>query len=167
MRQRSLTSLAAIVVALSCRPVGDLDAVRAQIEEAIELGVIATRDKDIDAYMALLPVESMTLDESGRRISRELQRSNTLRDWSIIDRTLAIEVMIDSLRLARDSAVVFTSQKWERLMFRRDGVTLDTILTTQKHEETWRPTPDGWRSFVTRELGGVVWINGEVYEPES
>ncbi len=52
-------------------------------------------------------------------------------------------------------------------MFRPDGVTLDTVLTTQEHGETWRLTSAAWRNFMTIELGGTVFINGEPYSPQE
>jgi len=51
-------------------------------------------------------------------------------------------------------------------MYRRDGVTLDTVVTTQKHREAWAKTPRGWRGFEVVELGGTVTINGTPYRPE-
>jgi len=139
--------------------------VRHAINVEIQLGVEATREQDIDTYMALIPVESQVRDESGAIVTRDELRADVLRDWSIIDRTLAISVAIGSLTVDRDSAVVFTSQIWERMMFRPDGVTLDTVLTTQEHRESWRLTSAGWRNFMTIELGGTVGINGEPYCP--
>ena len=144
---------------------------RAEVEAAITAeiarGVEATRTKDIDAYMAQIPEQAVVYDEGGGLVPRNQQRANVLRDWSIIDRTLAIDVMIDSLVVRDDSATVFTSQRWERMMYRRDGVTLDTVVTTQKHREAWSRTPQGWRNFQTHELGGTVMINGELYSPPS
>lgn len=64
-----------------------------------------------------------------------------------------------------DTATVYTSQRWERLMLQRDGETTDNVVTTQKHRETWRKTPDGWRLYDVEELGGEVFINGEPYDP--
>lgn len=94
------------------------------------------------------------------------------RSWSIIPQTLAIAPRIDSLRLftpgtggAGDSAAVWTSQRWERLMLCRDGETRDTVLTMQQHRETWRRTARGWRQYHVEELGGQVWLNGKLYRP--
>jgi hypothetical protein len=86
---------------------------------------------------------------------------NELRDWSIIEQTLEIAVAIDSLSLLSDSATtVYTSQRWARLMLQRDGLTRDTVLTTQWHRELWRRTSQGWRSYEVEELGGTVMVNG-------
>ncbi|MCL4864385.1 MAG: hypothetical protein KJZ47_00740 [Gemmatimonadales bacterium] len=84
-------------------------------------------------------------DEDGRVISREQQPANGLRDWAIIDRTLAIAVVVDGLAVHGDSGTVFTSQRGERLMHRRDGVTADPVVTTQQHREAGALTLKGWR----------------------
>lgn len=144
----------------------DLEAVRAAIDEQLQQGVTATREQDIDLYMEGLPEGLAIYDESGEVISREQQRANILRDWAIIPRTLDLVVTLDSLEVSGDSvATVYTSQRWERMMLRRDDSGQDTVVTTQRHRETWRPTPDGWRLFTVVELGGRIWINGEPYTP--
>lgn len=160
----------ATVVALAClascsSATQDAAAVRGAIEAALAQGVEATRVEDIDAYMAQLPEGLTIFDEDGSVVSREQQRANVLRDWAIIERTLAIEVVVDSLTVHADSATVYTSQRWERLMYRRDGVTLDTVVTTQRHREAWALTSQGWRGLEVVELGGTVMINGEPYLP--
>lgn len=158
----------ALVALAACAPSRpDPAAVRAQIEAELAKGTEATRTEDIDAYMDQLPEGLVIHDEDGSVVSREQQRANVLRDWAIIERTLAIEVVVDSLTVHADSATVYTSQRWERLMYRRDGITLDTVVTTQKHREAWALTPQGWRGFEVVELGGTVTINGERYQPSS
>lgn len=52
-------------------------------------------------------------------------------------------------------------------MYQRDGVTLDTVVTTQTHREGWSLTPAGWRNQRTEELGGTVTINGQRYDPSG
>lgn len=137
-------------------------AVKEQIQRALDAGLEATRRKDIEAYMAGFPEEIAIYDESGEIIDRATQRANVLRDWAIIDTTLYISMDIDSLvLLSRDSATVYTSQRWERIMYRQDGVTTDTVLTTQRHREHWKRLPDGWYGYEIVELGGKVYINGE------
>jgi hypothetical protein len=156
------------LLCVACRTSADDPAeVEAAITREIARGVEATRTKDIDGYMAQIPEQTVIYDEAGGLVTRNQQRANVLRDWSIIDRTLAIDVKIDSLVARDDSARVFTSQRWARMMYRRDGVTLDTVVTTQKHREVWSRTPQGWRNFRTDELGGTVIINGQPYSPPS
>ena len=50
-------------------------------------------------------------------------------------------------------------------MLERDGKTIDHVVTTQKHRETWRHTEKGWMNHGVEELGGEVWVNGKRYEP--
>ena len=138
--------------------------IRNAIRQNIDEGLKATINKDIDTYMSRLPEGLMIYDESGEIISREQQREYALRDWSIIDTTLNIQMDIDSIHyLTKDSLFVFTSQRWQRMMFQRDGITTDTVLTTQIHKETWKRTSKGWFGFDIVELGGQVFINGEKY----
>lgn len=139
--------------------------VRAAISAELAKSTEATRNEDIDAYMDQLPEGLVIHDEDGSVVSREQQRANILRDWAIIERTLELMVRVDSLALHTDSATVYTSQRWERLMYQRDGVTLDTVVTTPQHREAWALTPQGWRGFEVVELGGTVTINGEPYVP--
>jgi hypothetical protein len=75
----------------------------------------------IEAYMECIPEDWLLQDKNGNRVTREHLRANVLRDWSIIPRTLAIETKIDSLQVHGDAATVYTSQRWERHMLRRDG----------------------------------------------
>ena len=58
----------------------DVAAVRTLIDADLQRGVDATRNKDIEAYMSLLPPDLLIHDESGEKISRDQQRANALRD---------------------------------------------------------------------------------------
>jgi hypothetical protein len=127
--------------------------------------VDATRRQDIEAYMALIP-EGLTIrTEAGETVTRAQQRANALRDWAIIPATRRLVSVLDSVRVAGDSAIVFRWQYWERLMLERDGRTRDTVVTTQLHREIWRSTPQGWRTFRIEELGGLILVNGVRYSP--
>ncbi len=137
------------------------------IQNEIDEGIEATRIKDIELYMSQMPSDLVIYDESGEIISKDKQREYALRDWAIIDTTLQIMMKIDSIQFVKkDSVIVYTYQEWERIMFQRDGVTTDTVLTNQKHKETWKKTSGGWFSYEVKELGGKVFINGEEYNPE-
>jgi hypothetical protein len=59
--------------------------------------------------------------------------------------------------------VVYTAQRWDRLMLQRDGTTRDTVVTTQRHREVWRKMPDRWRRTEVKELGGTVEVNGKPF----
>ncbi len=153
-----------LLLAACASPPSDATA-RAEIEDALARSTRATIDQDIDAYMELIPEDLVLHDESGEVLGRDRLRADVLRDWSIIPKTLSIDVTIDDLEVHGETATVYTSQRWERLMFQRDGKTMDTVLTTQKHKETWRRTPRGWLAYEIEELGGEVFVNGERYEP--
>lgn len=162
-----VVGLAALVVA--CAPQAGSDAgrvgeVRREVEAQIARGVEATRNEDIDGYMEGIPDDYAIYDESGEVITRAQMRANALRDWNVISQTLDLTIAVDSLVLSGDStATVYTSQRWERMMARPDRSGEDTVLTTQRHRETWRLTAAGWRNYAIDELGGGVWINGEPY----
>lgn len=141
--------------------------IQTAIQEELDQLLHSVRTKNIDAYMERMPEDFIIYDESGEIITREMQRAYALRDWSIIDTTLNDFMSIDSIHyLSRDSIHVFTFQRWERLMFQRDGITLDTVLTTQSHRELWKRKSQGWTGYDVLELGGEIFINGEAYSPE-
>jgi hypothetical protein len=152
------------VVASCSRQDGHTSAVRAEIQRQLDRSVEAARTKDIESYMDCIPQDFSLKDEQGGTISREQLRENILRDWSIIPKTLAIETKIDSLQVQGSEATVLTSQRWEREMLERDGKTVDTVLTIQKHRETWRKTQRGWMPYEIKELGGEVFVNGKPYQ---
>lgn len=134
------------------------------IRKNLDDGLNATINKDIEGYASRFPPDLIIYDESGEIISKEKQKEYALRDWAIIDTTLNIKMDIDSIQfLKRDSVIVFTSQKWERIMFQRDGITKDTVVTTQKHRETWKTYNSEWFGYEIEELGGKIFINGEPY----
>lgn len=135
-------------------------AIQSQLDKCVE----AVNTKNIDLYMDLIPEDFVIKDQSGEIISREKQKEYTLRDWATIDTTLNNSFVVDSIQAYGDSAIAYTSQRWERLMFRQDGKTKDTILTTQNHIETWKKTPKGWLNYEVRELGGQIFINGKQYK---
>jgi ketosteroid isomerase-like protein len=165
-RCSTVTIVTALLVG-ACAGESDDALARSEIEAAIARGVEATRVQDIDAYMALIPEDAVLYDDGGAVVTRDALRANALRDWSIIPRTLSISAVVDSIARTGDTAIVHTFQRWERLMLRRDGVTADTVLTTQGHREVWRKTRQGWFGYEVEELGGEVFINGERYQPEG
>lgn len=171
---RFLSALAvSVALALGCDSSPDAnpspttpEAVQALIEGEIALGVRATWDQDIEAFMDGVPADYRIDDESGEVITREQLRANTLRNWAVIPRTLDLSIVVDSLELVSDSvAIVWNSQRWERLMSRPDRPGEDTVLTTQKHRETWKLTDGRWLNYVIEELGGEIHVNGRPYRP--
>lgn len=137
--------------------------IKSDIQKQLDKCVNAVATKDIGLYMDLIPEDFIIKDESGEIISREKQKEYTLRDWSIIDTTLNNQFVVDSVKTYGDIVIAYTSQKWERLMFRPDGIIKDTIITTQKHIETWKKTPRGWLNYNVQELGGKTFVNGREY----
>ena len=139
--------------------------IKITILNEIEEGIKATRTKDIDQYMNQIPDDLVLKDENGGLISKIELRKYALRDWAIIDTTLNIEMNIDSIQyLKKDSVIVYTFQIWERKMFQKDGIATDTVLTTQKHRETWKKNIEGWFAYYVEELGGEIFLNGVKYE---
>ena len=137
--------------------------IRNEIQKEIDDSLEATRTQDIDEYMKRMPVGALIYDESGEITTREKQREYILRDWAIIDTTLNINCQIDSLQVFADSAIVYTSQRWERMMFHRDGINKDTVITTQIHKELWKKGINRWENYQIEELGGQIFINGKRY----
>ena len=156
-----------VVGLLPSLPLADSEAdVRSAIEAAISKSLSATRNKDIEAFIASLPDDGVIQDEAGHRMTKQELRANILRDWKIIVNTIAIEENIESLKVDSPlEATVYTSQRWERIMLEKDGVTKDNVVTTQRHRESWRKTAKGWQVYKVQELGGKVWVNGKPYQP--
>jgi hypothetical protein len=153
------------MVVSGCKPHGNSTAeVRAAIQQQLDRAGEATRAEDINTYMDCIPEDFRLKDEQGAAIARDELRKNILRDWAIIPRTIALETKIDSLEVHGAEATVYTSQRWEREMLERDGKTIDTVLTTQKHREKWRNTARGWMGYEVKELGGDVFVNGKPYK---
>ena len=139
------------------------DEIKTAIQQELDKCVEAVNSKNITLYMSLIPTDFELTNENGQIITREEQQAFILRDWSIIDTTLHNVYVVDSIHVFPDSVIAFTSQKWERLMFQRDGLTKDTVITTQLHRETWRYNSSGWMNYGITELGGEIYINGELY----
>ena len=142
----------------------DKKSIESLIQEEINIMILAVNNKDIDTYMKKIPEDFVIYDNSGEIITREKQKEYTLRDWSIIDNTLNNEMKIDSIEfVSHDSIYVYTSQKWQRMMYRPDGINKDTILTTQLHKELWKNKKNEWIGYDVEELGGETYINGKLY----
>jgi hypothetical protein len=135
-----------------------------EIQKALDESVEATRVKDIDRYMQSIPVDmAMHGKESGKAMSREDVRRDVLQQWSIIKDTVFLINRIDQIDIRGDTAAVWTSQRWERNMYERDGKTIDYVVTTQKHREEWRRVNGHWKPHEIQELGGEIFIDGQPY----
>jgi hypothetical protein len=155
----------AVSLAVGCAtPGNEASAIRKAIEASLSRTVRATQDKNIDAYMEELPPDLRIYDNSGREVTRDQQRADVLRDWSVIARTISLSHTVDSLEIRGDSVLVSTSQRWERMMLRRDGSGQDLIVTTRKHKEVWKKFQGRWLGYDIEELEGELFINGEKAE---
>ncbi len=127
------------------------EAIRLEIQAALNQCVKAVTTKNIGLYMQGIPEDFQIKDENGGIITKEMQRKFILRDWASIDTTLSNSYVVDSLKIRVDSVVAMTSQVWKRSMFRKDGFTADTVLTTQVHREVWRRTKNTWHNYRIEE----------------
>ena len=134
------------------------------IQAQIDLGVEATRTKNIDRYMSVVPEDWVLHDEEGHTVTRDDLRRGALEQWAIIEKTTSISVHVDGLALHGNEATVWTSQRWERFMHERTGPALDDVVTTQRHEEQWRLVKGKWWCYGVKELGGEIYVNGKPYK---
>lgn len=141
----------------------------AAIDDELQKGAAATAAEDIDAYMDGVPADYRIVEDDGSITDREALRRYALESWTVIDKTISLEVTLDALEVAPscNEADATTSQRWERLMRRPDGSGPDSVVTTQKHKEKWRRTGERWYNYEIVELGGEVFINGVPYKPEG
>ncbi|MEZ5920580.1 MAG: hypothetical protein R3C60_04425 [Parvularculaceae bacterium] len=174
IRQTKRYSIALFLLLAGCATgeadVGDLcptGAIREQINAEIQKGVAATRDQDIDAYMDGIPDAYRIVEDDGSITDKEMLREYALKSWAIIDKTIALEIQLNSIAVAPDcsEATVYTSQRWERIMRRRTGDGADNVVTTQTHRELWRKAGARWLNYEIVELGGKIFVNGEPYTP--
>ena len=142
----------------------DAENVQRLIQAQIDQGVEATRTKDIDRYMSVVPEDWVLRDEEGHTVTRDDLRRGALQQWGIIEKTISISVHVDRLALRKNEATVWTSQRWERLMHERTGLALDDVVTTQRHEEEWRLVTGKWWCYQVKELGGEIYVNGKPYK---
>ncbi len=167
---RFLVSVA--VLASGCAATGEpqscnAEKIRAAIDAEIQKGVKSTIEEDIGAYMDGIPDDYRVVEDDGSITDKAALREHALRSWAIIDKTIDLTITIGSLEPGPncDEALVQTSQRWERIMRRRDDSGADTVLTTQEHEERWRLKDGRWHNYEIKELGGQIFINGEPYTP--
>jgi hypothetical protein len=169
MTVSALTACILLVAALT--PSGgsaqDVATAKRAIQARIDQSVEGTRTKNIALYMSTVPQDWRMRDAHGAVVTRDDLKRSQLQQWSIIDKTISIWSKIDRLKLHGGVATVWTSQRWERLMHERTGSKLDRVVTTQKHEETWRFTGGKWWCYGIKELGGSIYVNGKPYKERS
>lgn len=144
-----------------------VDDIRAAIDAELQRGARATAEEDIVAYMDGVPDDYRIVEDDGSVTDKAALQDYALESWSVIDRTISIEVRLEALDVGPDcrTAEATTTQRWERLMRRPDGSGPDNVVTTQTHRETWRLTDGRWLNYDVVELGGEIFINGEPYNP--
>ncbi|HKS05017.1 MAG TPA: hypothetical protein VJR92_01780 [Gemmatimonadaceae bacterium] len=133
---------------------------RAAISTQVALGAEATRTKNIDGYMAQIPPDLDLHGPNNAVMTREALRAQVLKAWESIRATRALEANVTSVILHRDSATVFLTQKWDRLVIRPDSKAVDTIITESARRETWRKTGGIWRSYEGVTTQSRTTVNG-------
>lgn len=153
-----------LAAALAAQPVPPLEAaIREAIEDEIDHGIDATKDKNIDAYMETVPVDYRIVETDGSITDRETLRAKQLQAWAIIPRTNSLEIDVERLTVGCEGrcATVWTDQRWDRQMMGRDGKSEHNVVTTQKHEEQWERRGSRWMQIGIKELGGVILVDGK------
>jgi len=135
-------------------------AARAAIQARIAERVEATIRKDADAL--LRDAEPVWSAADGRPIARSEMADILRREWATVERTIELTVRVDSLRLVHaDSADVFTSQHWQRILRGEHGAR-HQVRTSAWMEQRWARRAGEWRGVgaprVLRE--GPVLVDG-------
>jgi ketosteroid isomerase-like protein len=133
---------------------------RAAIRSEIDKGVSALRREDIDAYLDQIAEENLPPDSSATVIALAKIRASILVQWGATQ-TRRISVTLDSVDVLGDSAYVFSTLHWDRILDGMGG-RKDTVITDLKHKEIWRNTRKGWRSVRVLSTEGTSSVNGRV-----
>lgn len=133
------------------------------IGDEIDFTLAATRDKNIERYMETVPDDYRIVEENGSITGKDALRAIQLQAWSIIPRTNAIQQNITGFQLGCGGtcATVWTSQRWDRQMFGRDGKSEHNVVTTQDHKEHWQLRGSRWTNTAIDELGGTIVVDGK------
>ena len=138
-----------------------------QIEAVIQQGLAATRERDIDAYMAVVPRGAVVYSAGGEPVTRDQLRADILQQWAAITAMLEVHMEIERLTVDGDRAEVHTFQRFRRRTLGRDHRTQHEVLTTRRHREHWQRLPEGWRCLRLTELDGKTFVDGRPYDPEE
>lgn len=139
--------------------------VREAIEGETQHGLIATIEKDMDAYMDGVPDDYRIVEDDGSITDKSRLREKQAEAWALITRTNRLDITITDIKLGCDGICAFvkTDQFWDRQMIGKDGVTEFNVVTTQKHDEKWELRDSRWRQTYIKELGGTVTVDGKPY----
>jgi hypothetical protein len=125
---------------------------RAAIQAQLRRMENAARRGDAEGFVAADSVITLTTPDgrSGTRTRAELVQDQRQR-WAQIVETKQIEYVADSLTVRGDTAIVYTRQRWERVVRDAQGQP-HTRLTQASHRETWIRRPRGWRTRAVQIL---------------
>ena len=131
------------------------DLVREEVRHAIamryEHQAAAYARRDIDAFLDNLEPDFRGEPLRGPASDKATVGAAVRARMTSVDSS-EIQVVIDSLAVEGDTAAVYNTQRFSRIVRDSDGVAR-RVNTTQRHFERWRRTSRGWRIFFLRELG--------------
>jgi hypothetical protein len=154
--RRTLVSIASVTVLLGC----DSNSPKALIAAEVKKGVTAVKSKDIEGFLDQIAPEVLPPDSIAAAMTLETYRRATLAQWQGTE-TRSMNVTVDSVTPMGDSAIVFTTLHWDRLVAAMGGHK-DTVISDVTHRELWRNTPKGWRTIRVLSLDGQNNVNGRI-----
>lgn len=142
-----------------------MQAVREAIVDEIDFGNSAVKDQDMLRYMEGVPDDYRIVEGDGSITDKAALRAKQTQAWALIRRTNSLDVRVTYLKLGcgGECAFVKTDQRWDRQMTGKDGVSEFNVITTQKHNETWKLRGSRWIQTDIEELGGTTMVDGKVY----
>jgi ketosteroid isomerase-like protein len=138
-----------------------------QIEAVIQQGLAATRERDIDAYMAVIPRGAVVYTADGEPVTRDQLREDILQQWAGITAMVEVHMEIERLTVDGDRAEVVTFQRFRRRTLGRDQRSQHEVLTTRRHREHWQRLAEGWRCLRLTELDGKTFVDGQPHDPDE
>ena len=139
-----------------------LTTARAEIEHQLREMEEAARQKDADRFaIADTLITISTPDGHADTRSRVEFVEDQRQRWNAVIETKQFELVLDSLSVRADTAVVYTRHKWERVVRDAQGE-LHTRLTRATHRETWIRRAEGWRTRLVHILSqGPNYLDGK------
>ncbi len=135
-----------------------------EVQAVIDYGLAATRDKDLNRYMNIIPPGIIVELANGERLGREDLREHLLEQWEYVSAMLEVHMEIESLEAVEDRAVVYTAQRYRRRVHFMLGGPEDELFSTRRHRGRWQRLPVGWRCVMVVDLGGETYVNGRCYD---
>lgn len=157
-----------LLLAAGCATVPDpTETARTQIAGVIAQGIETSRRSDVDAFVARLPADFTVQRRDGGTATREDVRQAQLNRARSGAETLSLTIEIERLEVRGDQATVWTNQRWERRVTPPGATQGHHVVTTQRHEESWRRRDGRWEPYRINELGGDVIVDGVRQEPAN